>query len=118
MRASSRTSPRHSPVPVSATVEGSLPVPQIAPARVLKVRARRLRWVRSSLLLGLLRTAARLASGGRLAIALGPRLASGGRLAIALGPRLASGGRLTVARSGVRLPCARSGTRAGLGRFE
>src|SRR5699024_1810437 len=123
VRASSRgTPPRHSPTSVSATVEGSLPVPQIAPARVLRVRARRLRVARSSLLLGLVRTAARLAADGRLAV----RLRS--RWAVVLGPGLASRGWLTGAR-----PCARSGTalspgarsgirlpgpRPGLGRFE
>src|SRR5699024_10502053 len=144
VRASSRgTPPRHSPTSVSATVEGSLPVPQIAPARVLRVRARRLRVARSSLLLGLVRTAARLAADGRLAVMLRSRLTAGrclarprsrptvalrSRWAVVLGPGLASRGWLTGAR-----PCARSGTalspgarsgirlpgpRPGLGRFE
>src|SRR5699024_5058328 len=115
VRASSRgTSPRHSPPPVSATVEGSLPVPQIAPARVLRVRARRLRAVRSGLLLGLVRTAARLAADGRLAVVLGPGLASRGWLT----------GTRTCTRSGTALsPGTRSGirllgARPGLGRFE
>src|SRR5699024_9657359 len=79
--------------------------PQIAPARVLRVRARRLRVARSSLLLGLVRTAARLAADGRLAVMLRSRLTAGrclarprsrptvalrSRWAVVLGPGLAS----------------------------
>src|SRR5699024_10827925 len=92
-----------------------------------RVRARRLRVVRSSLLLGLVRTAARLVrttarltADGRLAVMLRSRLtagrclarprsrptvALGSRWAVVLGPGLASRGWLTGAR-----PCARSGT--------
>src|SRR5699024_1606864 len=108
-----------------------------------RVRARRLRVARSSLLLGLVRTAARLAADGRLAVMLRSRLTAGrclarprsrptvalrSRWAVVLGPGLASRGWRTGAR-----PCARSGTalspgarsgirlpgpRPGLGRFE